>query len=261
VNVQFKVRLAVAFVIFGLLVASVFAIQWFFLSQPPSTVLGSYRLDETFSAASFLYGPQAWIPYAAKLAVIPGVAVDSKAAFYLMFVDLNATSNLNATFPCVRVDYAFTGLHGVAAFHVYGYIKDNSGLSWTNRVDDSGASGYYVNVASSGSAKALPKAKPMTAFDHVCVKVSNVAGATFNDYGNNTYFMKFEKDGGGLNSLHITTSQNDPSGNVTTTNSLKGTFYVDYSGGRVQDDFVLAVAVNGMIGNDFRLNLESSVPG
>jgi len=261
--VRFKVKLAVAFAIFGFLVVSVFAVQWFFLSQQASTVLGNYHLDETFSAASFLYGPQAWVPYASKLAVMPGVNANGNAPFYLMFVDLNATSNLNATFPCVRVDYAFTGLHGVAAFHVYGYVKDNSGLSWTNRVDDSGASGYYVNATSSASSStsALLNAEAMTAFDHVYVKVSNEAGAIFNDYGNDTYFMKFEKDGGGLNSLHITTSQNNPTGNVTITNNLKGTFYVDYTGGRVQDDFLLAVAVNGTVGSDFRLNLKSSVPG
>jgi len=256
------VKLAVAFAVFVLLMVSVFAFQWFFLNQAPGAAAGNYRLDETFSASSFLYGPQAWLPYASKLPVMPGADVNLNSSFYVMFVDLNATSNLNSTFPCVRVDYAFTGLHGVAAFHVYGYIKVNGGFSWTNRVDGSGASGYYVNgTYAAVSENGLPNVNPMTSFDHVSVMVSNKAGAVFNDYGNNTYFMKFEKDGGGLNSLHITTSQNDPAGNVTITSSLKGTFYLDYSGARVQDDFVLAVAVNGTIGSDFRLSLASSVPG
>ena len=35
----------------------------------------------------------------------------------------------------------------------------------------------------------------MTGFDHVYLKVSNKEGATFNDYGNDTYYMKFEKAG------------------------------------------------------------------
>ncbi len=143
---QFKYKLAAAFAIFGLLILIVFAVQWVYLSQPANILGGNYYLDQTFSQASFLYGPQAWIPYASKLPVMPGVDTNSNGNFYVMFVDLNATSNLNATFPCVRVDYSFSGLHGTAAFHVYGYIKDNGGFSWTNRVDGLGASGFYVTA-------------------------------------------------------------------------------------------------------------------
>lgn len=256
---QFKYKLAAAFGVFGLLLLTVLAVQWAYLSQPANTVGGSYHLGETFSAASFLYGPQAWVPYASKLPVMPGVDADGNGSFYVMFVDLNATSDLNATFPCVRVDYAFSGLHGTAAFHVYGYIKDNGGISWTNRADGDGASGFYV-TAPAGSGETLSSSQPMPGVDNVYVKVSNSAGATFNDYGNNTYFLKFEKSGGGLNSLHITTNPANPDGNVTTTSSLSGTFFVDFTGGRVQDDFVLLVAVNGTLGSDFQLNLRSSVP-
>ena len=46
----------------------------------------------------------------------------------------------------------------------------------------------------------------MPGVDNICVKVSNKEGAKFNEFGNNTYLMKFEKSGGGLNSLHITTN-------------------------------------------------------
>ncbi len=101
----------------------------------------------------------------------------------------------------------------------------------------------------------------MSDIDHIYVKVSNKEGAAFNDFGNNTYFMKFDKDGGGLNSLHLTTDPRNPSGNVTTTSNTSGTFYVDFTGGRVQDDLVLLVAVNGTIDHNFKLNLKSSVPG
>jgi hypothetical protein len=257
---QFKIKLAVAFAVFVTLAGTVFAVQYAFLSQQANTVGGTYFLDETFSAQSFLYGPQAWVPYASKLPVAPGVDVNGNGGYYVMLVDLNATSNLNATFPCVRVDYAFTGLQGTAAFHVYGYIKSNQGFSWTNRVDGDGANGYYVS-APAGSPTAPPNAQAMPDFDYIYVKVSNQAGAAFNDYGNDTYYVKFEKAGGGLNSLHITTDPSNPTGNVTTTTSLSGTFYVDFTGDRVQDDFVLLVAVNGTVGDDFRLNLKSSVPG
>lgn len=256
---QFKYKLAACFAIFGLLILIVYAVQWTYLSQQANTAAGSYRLDETFTADSFLYGPQAWVPYASKLTVMPGVNANGNGNFYVMFVDLNATSDLNATFPCVRVDYSFNGLQGTAAFHVYGYIKDNGGVSWTNSADGSGASGFYV-TAPAGSSNTLPQAQPMPNFDNIYVEVSNKEGAAFNNYGNNTYYIKFEKSGGGLNSLHITTNPKNLDGNVTITNKQSGTFYVDFTGGRVQDDFLLLVAVNGTIGSDFSLNLKSSEP-
>jgi hypothetical protein len=97
-------------------------------------------------------------------------------------------------------------------------------------------------------------------FNHVYVWVSNSAGAKFDDFGDDTYYMKFEKDGGGLNSMHITTDPRNPSGNVTTTDALSGSFYLTFTGSRVQDDFVLLVAVNGTIEEDFALRLRSSAP-
>ena len=257
---QFKYKLMTAFGFFGLLILIVFAVQWVYLSQPANTFGGNYCLNQDFFQTDFFYGPQAWVPYASKLPVMSGVDANSNGTFYVMFVDLNATSNLNATFPCVRVDYSFAGLHGNAAFHVYGYIKDNRGVSWTNRVDGVGASGFYV-TSPVGSPNVLSNAQSMRSADHIYVKVSNKEGATFNDFGNNTYYMKFDKDGGGLNSLRFTTDPRNPSGNVATTRNTSGSFYVDFTGGRVQDDLVLLVAVNGTIGHDFKLNLKSSVPG
>jgi hypothetical protein len=257
---QFKQKLATAFAVFALLIVVVFAVQWAFLNQQANTEGGNYALNETFTAQSFLYGPQSWVPYATKLPITPTIDVSSQGDFYVMFVDLNATSNLNATFPCVRVDYTFDGLRGTAAFHVYGYIRVNQGFSWTNRVDGSGSNGYYVTAPSDLSTGFPPNAQSMPDFNHIYAQVSNQAGAKFNDNGNNTYYVKFEKAGGGLNSLHITTNPQNPNGNVTTTNNTSGTFYVNFTGDRVQDDFVLLVAVNGTIDADFRLNLKASVP-
>jgi len=257
--VDFKYKLAVAFGIFGLLILTVYAVQWAYVSQQANIVTGNYHLDETFTQTNFLYGPQAWVPYASKMTVMPGLDANANGNFYAMFVDLNATSDLNATFPVVKVDYSFTGLHGTAAFHIYGYIKGNGGIQWTNRVEDIGASGFYVTTPA-GDSNVLANAQSLPSFNHIYVEVSNKAGASFNDYGNNTYYMKFDNPGGGLNSLHITTDPRNLDGNITTTTSQKGTFYVDFTGGRNQDDFVLLVAVNGTIGSDFSLNLKSSVP-
>jgi hypothetical protein len=256
---QFKYKVAVGLVVFVLLIVTVFAVQYFYLNREVSSTHGNYLLDETFKAQDLSYGPQAWVPYATKMPVVPGNDVNSGEGFYLMFVDLNATSNLNSTFPRVQVDYAFTSLQGEAAFHVYGYIHSNGGISWTNRVEGDGASGYYVTTHL-GVLSVLSDTQKLEDNDHVYVKVANSAGAAFNDYGNNTYLMKFEKAGGGLNTLHITTDPRVPTGQVTNTGSTKGTFYVDFTGDRVQEDFILLVAVNGAIGGDFALNIKSSVP-
>jgi hypothetical protein len=255
----FKYKLAAALAVFVLLIGVVFAVQFIYLNRGASLTHGSYLLDETFTAQDLIYGPQNWAPYASKMPIIPGLDVNGGGGFYVMFVDLNATSNLNSTFPRVQVDYSFTGLHGEAAFHVYGYIHSNSGLSWTNRVEGDGASGYYV-TADPKATNTLAGAHLMEDYDHVYVKVSNAVGASFNDFGNNTYFMKFDKDGGGLNTLHITTDPRNPTGQVTNTGNTTGTFFLDYTGGRVQEDFILLVAVNGTVDSDFQLNLKSSVP-
>ncbi len=246
-----------AFLVLALLIGVVFGVQCFYLSREPS-LSGPISMDETFTAGDFVYGPQGWVPYASRLCVVPGGDVNADG-FYVMFVDLNATSNLNVTFPCVRVDYEFEGLHGTAAFHVYGYIHANTGLSWTNRVEGDGASGFYV-TAEPQMVGSYGGAQPMADFNHIYVKVANQAGAKFDDFGNDTYFIKFEKEGGGLNSLHITTDPSIPSGQVTNTGNATGTFYADFTGDRVQDNFVLLVAVNGTIGEDFSLHLRSSVP-
>lgn len=258
---QLKYKITVALVVFVLLIVSVFTVQWVYLNREASTTHGGYRMDETFTAEDLIYGPQEWCPYASKMPLVPGESVDSYPNYYLMFIDLNATSNLNSTFPRVQVDYSIFGLHGNAAFHVYGYIHSNQAVSWTNRVEGDGASGYYVLLnAGKAVTNVLGNAQVLSDFNHVYVKVANSVGASFNDNGNETYFMKFEKEGGGLNTLHITTDPKNPAGQVTQTDSPTGTFFVDFTGDRVQDNFILLVAVKGTIDNDFSLNIKSSVP-
>jgi hypothetical protein len=255
---EFKSRVIVSSVVVAVLIVAVFAIQFIALNQEVSTTHGEYRLDETFTSQDLIYGSQGWAPYASKIPLIPGRNVDSDQ-FYIMFVDLNATSNLNSTFPRVQVDYILTGLHGIAAFHVYGYIQGNGGIQWTNRVEGAGANGYYVTNDPKPTT-ALNGTEAMEDYSQVYFKVANTAGVSFDDYGNNTYFMRFGKAGGGLNSLHITTNPQIPTGQVTNTSNLAGTFFVNFTGDRTQNDFILLVAVNGAIESDFSLNLKSSVP-
>jgi hypothetical protein len=256
---QLKFKLAVAFAVLALLIGAFFGVQQVYLQQKAS-LTGPSRLDETFTVEDFGYGPQSWVPYASALSVMPDGDVGGDG-YYLMFVDLNATSNLHTSYPCVRVDYAFSGLNGYAAFHVYGYIQANQGISWTNRVGGLGESGWYVTGNASASISALPAGvQPMPDRNHITVKVANQDGAAYNGFGNNTYYLKFEKDGGGFNSIHITNSPKNPTGEVTRTSNQTGTFYVDFTGDRTQDNFILLVAVNGTIGSEFQLKLRSSVP-
>jgi hypothetical protein len=253
---EFKYKLAAALIALVLVVGVLLAVNYYILSRETNiTPSGNYNLDETFTAESFTYGPQGWMPYNEKLPVQPGGNIDSET-YYVMFVDLNATSNPNSTFPCVRIDYAFSGLHGTAAFHVYGYVHENGGISWTNRVDGLGASGWYV-VANAGTQSTITGIQPLPDFNHVYVKVANKNGATYNDYGNNTYYMKFDKAGGGLNTMHLSADPKNPSGEVTYTANATGTFYADFTGDRVQEDLILLVAVNGQIGSDFSLSLRT----
>jgi hypothetical protein len=255
---QFKYKLVTSLAVFALLIGVLFTVQYVNLNREASSSHGNYHLDETFTVQNLIYGPQGWIPYASKTPIIPGGNMDEDE-FYIMFIDLNATSNLNSTFPRVQVDYSFSGLRGIAAFHVYGYIHSNNGISWTNRVEGEGASGYYVTTNYSATNN-LAGTQIIDDYNHVFVKVANKAGASFNNFENNTYFMKFEKPGGGLNTLHISVDPKVPNGQVTNTDNVTGTFFVDYSGDRIQDDFVLLVSVKGWVDEDFQLNLKSSVP-
>ena len=87
--------------------------------------------------------------------------------------------------------------------------------------------------------------------------VSNQNGAAnYDDGPNNTYQIS----GGGTNQLHITTNPIAyDSGQITTSNSQSGTFYITTTGGRgSNDDLILLVAVKGPIPNNFALNIVSS---
>jgi hypothetical protein len=72
-----------------------------------------------------------------------------------------------------------------------------------------------------------------------------------------TFYIKF--DGGGLNQLHMTTSPSEPYGQVTTTESSSGVFYLDDTGGRgFNDDTILMVAVKGDVPDDYTIHIKAS---
>nr|WP_319377574.1 PKD domain-containing protein [uncultured Methanoregula sp.] len=90
--------------------------------------------------------------------------------------------------------------------------------------------------------------------------ISNMA---FANQPTGYYYFKFTQGGtGGLNALHIasTATTAPPNyGDVSTTKSQSGTFYVTETGGRgYQDKAILLVAVNGNIPENFAIHIKSS---
>ncbi|WP_440950380.1 PKD domain-containing protein [Methanosphaerula subterraneus] len=136
-------------------------------------------------------------------------------------------------------------------------------LTVTNATgSDSEVKAGFITV----SAPVVPTVAPVTgvipASSNVNLLVANSAGARFDDYGNDTYnfFNTGQSATQGFNALHITT---DPvtteSGQVTTSGSQSGTFYITDTGGRGwDDDGVLMLAVNGAIPDDFKVNIHAS---
>jgi hypothetical protein len=95
-------------------------------------------------------------------------------------------------------------------------------------------------------------------FNHIFVTVANDAGPKYNSFGNGTYYINFEGETRGQNALHISTSPQEPYGQVTVTRNQSGTFYVTDTGGKsYEDEVILLIAVNGTIPENFRLHVSS----
>jgi hypothetical protein len=113
-------------------------------------------VDETFTKADFIYGPQNWKagPGSTGLPLFVGQDLtDLSTNSHLMFVDLKVGNLKGANFAGVtdygasKVEYTFTNLDTSAAFNGYGWClnaNQGQGISWTNNMVDPGASGYYV---------------------------------------------------------------------------------------------------------------------
>ena len=128
---------------------------------------------------------------------------------------------------------------------------------------------YTVNltVANAGGSNSAVKTDCITVteptgpsvlpgYNNIFVKVANDLGAKYNSFDNNTYNIRFEGIGRGLNALHISTDPAVNFGQATVTENQSGTFYATDSGGKgYEDEIILMVAVNGTIPDDFRLRI------
>jgi hypothetical protein len=215
-------------------------------------------MDETFHASDFIYGPQASIPYSYGIPFVPGSDPAGDNLFRLMLVDLNLTSRSGGSpvgaGPAV-IDYAFKGLQGAAAFHVYGYNQGSGrAVSWMNRPDGTGGNGVYVFGASGAAASAIP-GNVLSNFGYA--KVANSQGPTFNDAGNGTYYINFATPGKGLNALRFSSTPEGSEAVYTTNQS--GRFYITYDSGNGFDDVLLLVGVNGTLADNFELHLKAGL--
>jgi PKD repeat protein len=116
-------------------------------------------------------------------------------------------------------------------------------------------------------------------FSPTNIYVANDAGVKYDypdgtpvgtyQYVPNTYFLYFDTAGGGLNPVHLGTTNvfdtsstgNNIYGTVATSRNQSGTFYVTFTGGQGSfADGILMLAVNGTIPDDFSVHIKSSGP-
>ncbi len=129
------------------------------LNNPPGATALSFHdpaLDETFTASDFRYQPQSWKPSGPEnYPVMEGVdPISGGSTFRFLFVDLNVGAlGLNSDLPALKyngtakVEYTLANTSSPVSFNVYGWNNQSNqgqGISWTNRVSDTGSSGYIV---------------------------------------------------------------------------------------------------------------------
>ncbi len=104
-------------------------------------------------------------------------------------------------------------------------------------------------------------ADPLPAYNYIFIEPVN--GAAHDYYGNGTYEVHFRAPGAGTNAHHITTDPDYQYGQTTVVESpngsAAGTLYLtNTGGGKYADNCILAIAVNGTVGDDFRLRIRTS---
>ncbi|MEN6340944.1 MAG: PKD domain-containing protein [Methanospirillum sp.] len=144
------------------------------ITVPTAIQYTTGAVDETFTRDDFYYGPQTWKPgpgdpYIPSLPLWTGQSIsDPSTASHLMFVDLkvgNLKPSASSAWGSLvdaggaKVEFSFTNMTSLAAFNGYGWCtaaSQGSGISWTNRVEGIGNSGYRVTY--------VPPPAPTAAF-------------------------------------------------------------------------------------------------
>lgn len=149
--------------------------------DPPLYANITYKsgaLDETFTKADLIYGPQNWKPTAGndEYPIFPGENMgDPGNQFYLMFIDThvgvlgtqyNATDHPGqntdlANDGTAKIEYSFNDLQSFAAFNVYAWnwnTQQGQGMMWTNKILPTDGSGS----GNGGGKNSLPSSYTVT---------------------------------------------------------------------------------------------------
>ncbi|WP_321506270.1 PKD domain-containing protein [uncultured Methanoregula sp.] len=150
-------------------------------------------LNETFTKADFIYGPQTWKPTGNEVdyPVFYGQNLsDTSNTFRLMFIDLNSgvlrpnTALMNN--GAVRINYTIQNPGPLTAFNVYSYCKySNNGnemVAWGNAlVDPKAVSGYSVYRVAVLPLPGLSSSPTDLNNDGLYEDLNGNAGLDFND--------------------------------------------------------------------------------
>ncbi|MDD3933308.1 nitroreductase [Methanoculleus sp. UBA303] len=124
--------------------------------EPTSHAYQAGALQETFWQGDFVYGPQIYKPCnVSNYPIFYGQNMaDTENTFQIMFIDLNVgVLGLNSTLEgngMAQVDYKIGNFTGFGAFDANAWClhsNQGQGISWTNRVEGTGSSGYTVSIS------------------------------------------------------------------------------------------------------------------
>ncbi|WP_321506255.1 hypothetical protein [uncultured Methanoregula sp.] len=262
---DFRSRVGLVFVLIGCFLGVMVVLDQFgetLFPQSPTVVTPGTRIDQLFSKAGFLYGPQSWRPGYDPLGIGPGQGVLDNETWYLMFVDLNATPvsgdpNVKKI-GSVRITYNFTDLDGRAVFGVYS-PGTGTHSARTNRQTGFNNCGFEVTgTATAGSS--MPAATPLARSDarQYTIAISNNQQADYNGLTATTCTLRYyPPQGSGEGSLHITSDLSKRMGTVTKTSDLDGVFYVTATGAEPGNEMLLLVAVDRPQPDNFTLRVRS----
>jgi hypothetical protein len=218
-------------------------------------------IDQVFTKAGFLYGPQSWRPSYDPLGIDPGKEVLDNETWYLMFIDLNATpvsGNPNVRrIGSVRITYNFTDLDGRSVFHVYGLTTGIIPTRTNRQVGYNNNAFVVAGNASAGSA--MPAATPLVFSNSHLYRIA-VANNQLEDYRGmtaTTRILSFNQPGSGQGALHITPDLSKPMGTVSETTELNGSFYITATGTEPGNNLLLLVAVDRPQSDSFSLRIRT----
>jgi len=262
---ELRNRVGLAFILIGCFLAGMLVLDMFgeaVFPQGTPVIAPGVLLDQVFTKAGFLYGPQSWRPGYDPLGIEPGQGVQDNETWYLMFINLNATPvsgdpNVKRV-GSVRVTYNITALNGRAVFDVYG-LSDDARSTRTNRQTGYNNCSFMVTGnATAGSS--MPAAMPLavSGIRQYRIAVSNNQQADYNSLTATTSTLAFYPPAGsGEAALHVTSSLAKRMGTLTETSEKDGVFYITANGAAPGNEMLLLVSVDRPQPDNFSLRIRS----